>query len=68
MFMVQVALPPNYQIPPGQQVEVSVKSNNPRNPLIKVPLAQLPRPVLPARPTPLRTNTIPAASATAGHS
>jgi hypothetical protein len=43
MYNLWVAFPPNYQIEPGQKVEISVKSNNPRNPIVTVPLWQGPR-------------------------
>jgi hypothetical protein len=43
MYNLLVAVPPNFEIPKGQQVQVTVKSNNPHYPLITVPIHQLPR-------------------------
>ncbi len=44
MFNLLVAVPPDFDIPRGQRVEVTVKSNHPRYPLLKIPITQLPRP------------------------
>lgn len=44
MFNLLVAFPPDYKIPPGQKVEVSVKTNHPLKPLITVPITEAPKP------------------------
>ncbi|HEX4122706.1 MAG TPA: DUF1573 domain-containing protein, partial [Verrucomicrobiae bacterium] len=44
MFNLMVAVPPDFEIPPGARVELSVKSNQPRFPLITIPVRQLPHP------------------------
>jgi hypothetical protein len=44
MFNLLVAVPPDFQIAPGQRVQVTVKSNHPRFPLITIPIGQLARP------------------------
>ena len=66
MYNLVIALPPDYQIEPGQQVEISVKSNYPRNPVIKVPVVQLPRTAAVAQPV-LRSSGVQAVPQTAGH-
>ena len=48
-FSLSVDFPEGFQIQPGQNVEVSVKSNHPKFPLIKVPVYQSQRPISPAR-------------------
>jgi hypothetical protein len=54
MFTMLVVIPAGYHLMPGQHAEVSVESNHPRFPLIRVPINQAPapRPVasFPARP------------------
>jgi copper(I)-binding protein len=52
-FAAMLAFPQGFQVPPGQQVELSVKSSNPKVPVIKVPvmqMARLARPTLPGPP------------------
>ncbi len=52
-FAAMLAFPQGFQVPPGQQVELSVKSSNPKVPIIKVPvmqMARLGRPTLPGPP------------------
>jgi hypothetical protein len=44
MFTLALSFPAGFQIQPGHQVEVSVKSNHPKFPLIKVPIYQMPPP------------------------
>lgn len=44
MFSLLMNFPAGFQSQPGQRVEVSVKSNHPKFPVIKVPVFQLPRP------------------------
>ena len=46
-FIAMLAFPQGFEIPRGLNVELSVKSSNPRYPLVKVPVMQLPRPYLP---------------------
>lgn len=43
MYNLLVALPPNYQVEAGHPVEISVKSNNPRMPVVKIPVVQFAR-------------------------
>jgi copper(I)-binding protein len=47
-FTALLAFPQGFQIPPGQQVELSVKSSNPKFPVVKIPVMQTPRPAPPA--------------------
>ena len=59
-FAAMLAFPKGFQIPPGQQVELSVKTSHPKVPLVKVPVMQLPRQpmqVLPAPPAPATAAT-----------
>jgi copper(I)-binding protein len=49
-FAAMLAFPQGFLVPPGQQVELSVKSSNPRFPVLKVPVMQLARPTGPAVP------------------
>lgn len=51
-FAAMLAFPQGFQAPPGQQVELSVKSSNPNYPVVKVPVMQLPRPIARALPVP----------------
>jgi hypothetical protein len=46
-FIAMLAFPQGFEIPRGLHVELSVKSSNPRYPIIKVPVMQLPRPYMP---------------------
>ena len=62
MFNLTVNFPSGFQVPPGQKVELTVKSSHPSFPLIKVPVFQLPRPatapVMPfGPPFPIRPGT-----------
>jgi hypothetical protein len=41
-FTALLTFPQGFQIPPGQQAELSVKSSNPKSPLLKVPVLQMP--------------------------
>jgi hypothetical protein len=58
-FNLSVTLPPGFDIPPGQFVQVALKSNHPRYPLIKVPVIRsqpsTPGPVPPASPERIST-------------
>lgn len=47
-FTALVTFPQGFEIPPGLPVELTVKSSNPRSPLVRVPITQLPRPATPA--------------------
>jgi len=51
-FAAMLAFPQGFQVPPGQRIELSVKSSNPRIPVIKVPVMQLARPAVPMLPAP----------------
>jgi hypothetical protein len=42
MFNLMVAVPPDFVIPQGQRVELTVKSNHPRYPLLTIPVTQRP--------------------------
>jgi hypothetical protein len=62
LFTLTPVFPAGFEVPAGQRVEVSVKSNHPRYPLIRVPVVQ-PRQVVrvpvatgSGRPLPVRTN------------
>jgi len=48
LFSLMVNFPAGFQIKPDQKVEVSVKSNHPKLPLIKVPVLQPQPPAAPA--------------------
>ena len=66
-FTALVAFPQGFQVPPGQQVELTFKSSNPKYPLLKVPIMQMPRPALPPAPTPPPVSPVkPAVSPTGG--
>jgi hypothetical protein len=49
-FTVMMTFPAGFEIPQGEKVELSVKSNHPQFPVIKVPVVQLPRPAQAAAP------------------
>ena len=55
-FTLFVTFPPTFEITPGKTVEVTLKSSNPKMPVVKVPVSQIPRPVraatVPSRPAP----------------
>jgi hypothetical protein len=62
MYNLLVAVPPGYDIPAGSRVTLSIKSNQPRYPLVTIPVRQLPHPhvmsqsaVRPAVPPPAPT-------------
>ncbi len=44
LYNLVVAIPPNYQIPRGEHVTATVKSNHPHYPVITVPINQMLRP------------------------
>jgi hypothetical protein len=53
MFNLLVAVPPDFEIPRGQRVEVTVKSNHPHYPLITIPIGQLPQGRAAGGPSPI---------------
>jgi subtilisin family serine protease len=46
-FIAMLVFPQGFEIPQGLHAELSVKSSNPKFPLVKVPIMQLQRPVTP---------------------
>ena len=60
-FTALVAFPQGFQVPPGQQVELSFKTSHPNFPVVKVPVMQMPRPPAPVLPTPPAPAAAPAA-------
>ena len=52
LFTALVAFPKGFQTTPGQPVTVTIKSSNPRLPLIKVPVEQPSRPAAMQQPVP----------------
>lgn len=44
-FLALVAFPQGFQVPPGQQVQLSFKTTHPRFPVVRVPIMQMPRPM-----------------------
>jgi hypothetical protein len=54
-FSVMLGFPQGFEVPQGQQVELSLKTSSPKVPAVKVPVKQMARPptaVLPAPPAP----------------
>ena len=54
-FSVMLGFPQGFEVPQGQQVELSLKTSSPKVPVVKVPVRQMARPptaVLPAPPAP----------------
>jgi hypothetical protein len=51
-FGVTATFPAGFEVAPGQRIELSVKSNHPQFPVVKVPVIQLPRPSPVAAPGP----------------
>jgi hypothetical protein len=60
-FIAMLAFPQGFEVTPGQQVVLSVKSSNPKYPVIKVPVMQMPRQVRPPAPmvTPMAAPVVP---------
>jgi hypothetical protein len=62
MFVLTPTFPPGFELPTGQRVEISVKSNHPKHPVIRVPVVQTrqvartPGQTISGRPIPVRTN------------
>jgi len=42
MYNLLIDVPPGFDIPQGQRVEIKVKTNDPRHPEIKIPIVQIP--------------------------
>jgi hypothetical protein len=51
LFHVTVKVPAGFEMKPGPQGELSVKSNHPKHPVIRVPVVATPRVVAPAKPS-----------------
>ena len=69
LFNLAVSFPEGFQIQPDQKVEVTLKSNHPKFPLIKVPVVQSKSPAAAATPQvqpPIRVLTSKEASPVAG--
>jgi hypothetical protein len=64
MFNVVLTAPAGFHLAPGQRAEVTVESNHPRYPVIKIPIKQYtsPRPVKPVAALPAQPNSPPATS------
>jgi hypothetical protein len=43
MFTLLVVTPPGFHLAPGQRAEVTIESNHPRYPVIKIPIMQFPQ-------------------------
>jgi copper(I)-binding protein len=54
-FSAMLKFPSGFSISPGQSVEFTAKSSNPKFPVIKVPIVQLTRPARPILPPPAAT-------------
>lgn len=50
VFSATLTFPQGFEIAQGQQVQLTLKSSHPQFPVIKVPVAQMPRPMAPPRP------------------
>lgn len=46
MFTALATFPQGFELPAGQQVALTMKSSNPKYPIVKVPITQLPRPAM----------------------
>ena len=46
-FTVLATFPQGFELPPGQQLELTVKTSNPKHPVVRVPVTQMPRPAAP---------------------
>jgi copper(I)-binding protein len=46
-FTVLTTFPQGFELPPGQQLELTVKTSNPKYPVVRVPITQMPRPAAP---------------------
>ena len=63
-FTALLTFPQGFQVPPGQQVELSIKSSNPKFPVVKVPVMQVARPPAPTPRPPPAPAAAPAPPAT----
>ncbi len=48
-FNAMLTFPQGFQVQPGQQVELTVRTSNPKFPQVKVPVMQMPRPPMSAQ-------------------
>ncbi|MCX6925667.1 MAG: hypothetical protein NT154_21020, partial [Verrucomicrobia bacterium] len=64
-FAVALNFPAGFEIAQGEKVELSIKSNHPQFPIIRVPIVQPPRPTPPVVP-PVLPAAAPAAAGAAG--
>ncbi|HVM50282.1 MAG TPA: DUF1573 domain-containing protein [Candidatus Acidoferrum sp.] len=58
-FTASATFPQGFQLQPGQQLELTMKSSNPKYPVVKVPITQMPHAgaqMLPKPPTPSGVN------------
>jgi hypothetical protein len=63
-FTALLAFPQGFLVTPGQPVELTVKSSNPKFPVVKVPVVQMPRPAAsPVAPAPTAPTAAPMAPA-----
>jgi hypothetical protein len=62
VFNLTATFPEGFQSQPGQPLEVSVKSDNPRYPVVKIPIIQMPSPGGGAQPAATRTAPTPGAT------
>jgi hypothetical protein len=73
-FTATLDIPEGFKLAEGAKAEFSVKSDNPRHPLLKVPITQMPKPIatpvaphptiVPLTPTPIAPPTPPASAST----
>jgi hypothetical protein len=61
MFTALATFPQGFELPAGQQLALTMKSSNPKYPLVKVPITQLPRPAMqpPAAKPPSAASSTP---------
>ena len=52
VFLAKISFPQGFELPQGASTMVTIKSSNPQNPLIKVPVGQMSRPMMPTRMVP----------------
>jgi hypothetical protein len=63
VFLARISFPQGFELPQGAPANVTIKSSNPQNPLIKVPVVQMPRPMMPTRMVPPPPHATSAAGA-----
>jgi len=61
-FVANLKIPEGFEIAQGEKVELSIKSNNPQFPLIKVPITQMHRPTPPALAPGVQIKPVPSAA------